>query len=210
MYWGGFYKFTRDLLGSFTLSLGFLFVGQGVLLAVFGGAPRVTPRLIGGDVSLMGGTVSEQRLLIFGVAVAVTLALNAFVRRTRLGNALRAVADDREAAMLQGIRYKQISCYGFGIGSVLAAIAGGLIAPLVSTTPTISDDYLVKAFIIIIVGGLGSIPGAILASFLIAAIESFGGYFFDLTSAAIVSNIIVIAFLLVRPQGFMGQAVKIT
>jgi branched-chain amino acid transport system permease protein len=164
---------------------------------------------VSGDLSLLGGVVNSQRLLIFGVAVLVTILLNLLVHRTRLGSALRAVADDHEAAMLQGIRFRRISCYGFAIGSVLAAVAGGLIAPLVSTTPTISDDYLVKAFIIIIVGGLGSIPGAILASFLIAAIESFGGYYFDLTSAAIVSNIIVIIFLLVRPQGFMGQAVKL-
>jgi branched-chain amino acid transport system permease protein len=209
LYWGGFYKFTRDLLGSFTLSLGFLFMGQGILLALFGGAPRVTPRLVSGDITVLGGVVNAQRLLIFGVAIGVTLALNAFVQRSRLGNALRAISDDYEAAMLQGIRYRRISCYGFALGSILAAVAGGLIAPLVSTTPTISDDYLVKAFIIIIVGGLGSIPGAILASFLIAAIESFGGYYFDLTSAAIVSNILVIIFLLLRPRGFMGQAVKI-
>jgi branched-chain amino acid transport system permease protein len=210
MYWGGFQKFTRDLLGSFTLSLGFLFVAQGVLLAFFGGAPRETPRLVSGDVSILGGMVSSQRLLILAVAIAVTVALNAFVRNSRLGHALRAIADDHEAAMLQGIRYRQVSCYGFAIGSVLAAIAGGLIAPLISTTPAVGDDYLVKAFIIIIVGGLGSIPGAILASFLVAAIESFGGYYFDLTIAAIASNVLVIAFLLLRPQGFMGQAVKIT
>jgi len=209
LYLTSFYRFTRDLLGSFTLSLGILFIGQGILLALFGGAPRSTPRLVSGDITVLGGVVNSQRLLIFIVAVAVTIGLNMLVQRSRIGNALRAVADDYEAAMLQGIRYRRISCYGFALGSVLAAVAGGLIAPLVSAAPAISDDYLVKAFIIVIVGGLGSIPGAILASFLIAAIESFGGYYFDLTSAAIVSNILVILFLLVRPRGFMGQAVKV-
>src|SRR5262249_13300888 len=113
LYWSGFQKFTRDLLGSFTLSLGFLFIGQGALLAVFGGAPRVTPRLLSGDVAIGSGVVSAQRLLIVFVAIAVTAGLQAFVRRSRIGHALRAVADDHEAAMLQGIRYRTISSIGF-------------------------------------------------------------------------------------------------
>jgi branched-chain amino acid transport system permease protein len=108
--------------------------------------------------------------------------------------------------MLQGIRYRRISFYGFMIGSALAAISGGLIAPLTAITPALGNDYLTKAFIIIIIGGLGSIPGAIVGGFLIAAIESVAGSLYDLSYATIAMFGLVIVFLLIRPQGILGHA----
>ena len=150
--------------------------------------------------------METQRLVICGLSLAFTVALYQFVQHSRLGKALRAVAEDREAAMLQGIRYRRTSFYGFMIGSGLAAVSGGLLAPLTPITPALGSDYLTKAFIIIIIGGLGSIPGAILGGFLIAAIESVAGYFFDLSYATIAMFALVIVFLLVRPEGMLGYA----
>jgi branched-chain amino acid transport system permease protein len=175
-------------------------------MAAVSGAPRVVPKLLTGQVSLAGGAMETQRLVICGVALAATFGLYQLVQHTKLGKALRAVAEDREAAMLQGIRYRRISFYGFMIGSALAAISGGLIAPLTAITPALGNDYLTKAFIIIIIGGLGSIPGAIVAGFLIAAIESVAGSFYDLSYATIAMFALVIVFLLIRPQGIMGHA----
>lgn len=206
LYFGAFERYLRDLIGSFILSVGLLLLLEGIYLWWFSGAPRVVPKLLTGQISLAGSNIETQRLAICGLALAFTYGLWHIVQNTKLGKALRAVAEDREAAMLQGIRYRRISFYGFMIGSSLAAISGGLIAPMVAITPTIGNDYLSKAFIIIIVGGLGSIPGAILGGFLIAGIESFVGYFLDLSYAAISMFVLVMAFLLVRPQGMLGYA----
>ena len=150
--------------------------------------------------------METQRLVICGLSLAFTVALYLFVQHSKLGKALRAVAEDREAAMLQGIRYRRTSFYGFMIGSGLAAVSGGLMAPLTPITPALGSDYLTKAFIIIIIGGLGSIPGAILGGFLIAAIESVAGYFLDLSYTTIAMFGLVIGFLLVRPEGLLGYA----
>lgn len=206
LYFVGFERYLRDLVGSFILSVGLLLFLEGVYLWLFGGAPRVVPKLLTGQVSFFGGAMESQRLVICAIALAATAGLYQLVAKTRLGKALRAVAEDREAAMLQGIRYRQISFYGFMIGSGLAAISGGLIAPLTAITPALGNDYLTKAFIIIIIGGLGSIPGAILGGFLIAAVESFAGYYLDLSYATIAMFVLVMVFLLVRPQGILGVA----
>lgn len=202
----GFERYLRDLDGSFILSVGLSLLLEGVFLWIFTGAPRVVPKLLEGDISFAGGAINLQRLVICFIALGITAALYAMVHHTKLGKALRAVAEDREAAMLQGIRYRRISFYGFMIGSLLAAVSGGLMAPLTPLTPSVGSDYLIKAFIIIIIGGLGSIPGAIVGGFLIAAIESLTGYFYDLSVAAIAMFVLVIIFLLVRPQGLLGHA----
>jgi branched-chain amino acid transport system permease protein len=206
LYFIGFERYLRDLIGSFILSVGLLLLLDGVYLWAFGGAPRVVPKLLTGQVSLAGGAMETQRLVICGLALAATIGLYHLVQHTKLGWALRAVAEDREAAMLQGIRYRRISFYGFMIGSALAAISGGLIAPLTAITPALGNDYLTKAFIIIIIGGLGSIPGAIVGGFLIAAIESVAGSLYDLSYATIAMFALVIVFLLIRPQGILGHA----
>jgi branched-chain amino acid transport system permease protein len=206
LYFVGFERYLRDLIGSFILSVGLLLLLDGVYLWAFGGAPRVVPKLLTGQVSFGGGAMEAQRLVICGLALAATIGLYLIVQHTKLGWALRAVAEDREAAMLQGIRYRQISFYGFMIGSALAAISGGLIAPLTAITPALGNDYLTKAFIIIIIGGLGSIPGAIVGGFLIAAIESVAGSLWDLSYATIAMFGLVIVFLLIRPQGILGHA----
>lgn len=206
MYWFGFQKFLGDLIGSFILSVGLLLLVQGVLLTVFTGAPRATVPLLEGRVRLLGAVVDLQRLVVCLVALAVTAGLYLFLQRSKLGWALRAVAEDHEAASLQGIAYKQVSLYGFLIGSLLAGLAGGLIAPLTAVTPSLGDDYLVKAFVIIILGGLGSVPGAILGGFAVAAVESVGGFYFDLSTASILMFALVMVVLLVRPQGLLGHA----
>ncbi len=110
--------------------------------------------------------------------------------------------------MLQGIRYKRLALYGFLIGSSLAAIAGGLIAPLQVVLPTMGGELIMKAFMIVIIGGLGSIPGAIVASFLIAALESFGSYFIDLPIVTIGVFVMVAVLLVIRPQGLLGHVVR--
>ena len=204
-YWIGFERYLRDLVGSFILSVGLILLLQGILVEIFTATPRPVEPILPGTVSILGGRITTQRLLVIGLAIAFTAILYLVLQKTKLGKALRAVAADREAAMLQGIRYRRISFYGWLIGVVMAGLAGALIAPLTVSQPAIGGDYLIKAFIIIIIGGLGSIPGAILGALLVAFIESVFGYYYDLTMATIVMFVLVMIFLLVRPQGLMGH-----
>lgn len=202
----GFERYLRDLIGSFIVSIGFVLLLEGLYLEIFGGAPRTIPPLFEGVANILGAAITWQRLLICFLALAITFGLWLLVTRTKLGLALRAVAEDQEAAQLQGMKYRRIALQGFMIGCALAAAAGAFMAPMAAITTFMGADFLIKAFIIIIIGGLGSIPGAIIGGFIIAAIESFGSYFFDSSTATIALFVLVIVGLLVRPQGIMGHA----
>ncbi|MBN3267930.1 branched-chain amino acid ABC transporter permease [Bordetella bronchiseptica] len=205
LYQFGFKRLERDMIGSFILSAGLVLFFEGLMLEIFGGAVRPVPALIDGNVDLLGLSVSKQRLVLFVFAVALTTLIIALLRSTKFGKALRAVAIDHEAAMLQGIAYRKIALYGFLIATGVAAIAGMLIAPVAAVTPTLGDSYLVKGFIAVVVGGMGSIVGAIFGSLLIALLESFIGFYFDPSAANLTIFVIVMLVLLIKPKGFFGN-----
>jgi branched-chain amino acid transport system permease protein len=206
LYQFAFRRYLRDLVAGFILSLGLVLLLQGAMVEVFGGLPQEMPTLIPGNTTVLGATMTNQRLLLCALSLSVTVLLYLMIHRTRLGLCLRAMAEDHEAAMLQGMPYQRIALYGFLIGLVLAALAGCLVAPLSVVVPTLGSEYLIKAFMIVIVGGLGSLPGAVVASFIIAFVESSVGFVWDLTTAAILMFVVVIILLLVRPQGLFGYA----
>lgn len=207
-YIGVMAKFVQDTIGALIVTLGLSMVMQSLFIWGFGNFPRRVPALVPGVTDLMGGRVSNDRLIIFGLAILLTVLLWQFLKHTKSGIALRAVADDREAAQLQGIDDRCIIMLGFVVGSILAALAGGLIAPTTVLSPTIGADYLTKAFIIIIIGGTGSVPGAIIGGFVVGAIESVAGFYLDSTAALILLFVGVSAILLVRPQGLLGNATR--
>lgn len=200
-----FRRFQRDMAGSFILSVGLVLLIEGINQDVFGGAVRAVPPLLDGNVSVLGTTVAAQRLLVCAVAVGLTAVLVWALSATRLGKAMRAISIDHEAAMLQGIPEKRIAMRGFVIATAIGAIAGALIAPISTVSPTFGDSYLVKGFIAVIIGGLGSIPGAILGSLFIAFLESFVGFYADPSSASLAIFVLVLLVLLVRPQGVLGH-----
>jgi branched-chain amino acid transport system permease protein len=200
-----FRRFQRDMTGSFVLSVGLSLLLQGLYIEIFSGASRKLPTLIEGNVRVFGGALTLQRLILCGIALLVAVLMYWAIAYTRLGKALRAVAEDHEAAMLQGVPYRRIALAGFLIGTMLAAIAGALLAPVAVVNPVIGSAYLIKGFIAVVIGGLGSIPGAIIGSVLIALIESVGGYYFDPSVATIAMFVMVMAVLLVRPAGIMGH-----
>lgn len=205
MYIFGFRRFRRDMVGSFILSIGLVLLLDGILLKVFGGAVRPVPEILPGTVVILGAAVTVQRFALCVAAIVITGLLYLALTRTKLGKALRAVSIDHEAAMLQGIPYNRMALAGFMIAAALAALAGALIAPVTIVSPVIGADYLIKGFIAVIVGGLGSVPGAILGGLFVAAIETFGAFYFDPSSASIAIFVLVIAVLLVRPKGLLGH-----
>ncbi|MBW3098180.1 branched-chain amino acid ABC transporter permease [Pseudohoeflea coraliihabitans] len=205
MYVFGFKYFQRDMVGSFILSIGLVLLLDGILLEIFGGAVRPVPEILPGNAEILGASVTIQRLFLCAMAILITAILYWALTKTKLGKALRAVSLDHEAAMLQGVPYNRMALAGFMIAAALAALAGALIAPISIVTPVIGADYLIKGFIAVIVGGLGSIPGAILGALFVAAIETFGGFYLDPTSATIAIFVLVIVVLLVRPKGLLGH-----
>lgn len=200
-----FKRFQRDMTGSFVISIGLSLLLQGIYLEVFGGVPNKLPSLVEGTVNILGAFVTIQRLIITGGALLVAALMWWTMVSSRLGKALRAVAEDHEAAMLQGIPFRRIAVSGFLIATLLAAIAAVLLSPVTVSSPIIGGDYLIKGFIAIVIGGLGSMAGAILGSVLIAVIESWGGYYFDPSWATIAMFVLTMVVLLIRPKGILGN-----
>jgi branched-chain amino acid transport system permease protein len=154
-------------------------------------------------------TLPWHRLFVILASIALMLALAFMLRRTMFGWALRAVAQDREVASLQGISIGKISVAAMMLSAGLAGAAGGLMAPIVRVSPFMGQPIIITAFIVIIMGGLGSIEGAILASVLYSTFYTVVSTYIDSTIAAIAGLCIMLAVLVFLPNGLMGRAEKV-
>lgn len=195
-----------DELNGMIATLGLAMIMQNVVLMVFGPDPQSMPPFAEGSVSLGLVTMPVSRLYVVVFSAIVLALLYGFLMKTRTGRALRAVVQDTEIAAAQGIRSHIVYPLGFALGVGLAAIAGALMAPIFSVSPFIGAGALFKAFIVVVLGGLGSIPGAALASLLLGVAESLGSTFFDGSTADMLIFALVIAVLVVRPTGLLGRA----
>ena len=148
--------------------------------------------------------IPYQRLFSLTVSVAALVVLWYFLTRTRLGWALRAVSQDREAAALQGISSVRISMIAIGVGAAMAGLAGALIAPLTNINPHMGHNVIITAFIVTIVGGIGSLPGAVIASVVYALFHTFVTTYISGTIATISGLLIMVLVLIVRPTGIIG------
>ena len=173
---------------------------------VFGVLDKNVPSVFPGLVRMGGISISVERLTIVPIVAAFVLALYFFIYRTRLGSAMRAIEQDREAAALQGVDVHQVNGLVFAVGFALAAIAGGLVAPIFVLNPVMGDFPLLKAFIIIILGGLGSLPGAILGGVILGLIDSVLTTALGFEIAFLTAFLLVILILLIRPTGLLGRA----
>jgi branched-chain amino acid transport system permease protein len=193
-------------LNAFIVSLGLLWVLQATAQLSFGVLDKSVPSAVAGIVRMGPLVVSRQRLLVIVTAAALIAGLYAFLKFTRTGQAMHAAAQDADAAALQGVNIELVSALGFAIGCALAGAAGALLAPVFAVSPTMGALPVVKAFIIIIVGGMGSLPGAVLGGLLLGAVEGVGTLFMSSAAVNILGFLMVIAILLVRPRGLFGGA----
>lgn len=178
---------------------------QALALIIFGPLDQSAPRPVSGVWRLGDVVISLDRLLVAACALAALLVFYLFLRFTRMGLAMRAVAQDEQIASMLGVRPHRIHSIAFGIGAMLAALAGGLMAPVYTITPYMGELPMLKAFVIVILGGLGSIPGAVLGGLVIGLTESVFATLINTIVASIVSFAIVVIIIAVRPQGFLGQ-----
>ena len=191
-------------LSGLIASIGFLLILQTLVVLGFGRRMGHVPPPTQEKLEIFGAVLTHQRLLVIVAAILLLFALWAFLKRTKFGWALRACAQDAEAAALQGISMNQTARIAMFIGAGLAGVAGALTAPLVSPSPYIGHSVIVTAFIIIIVGGIGSLEGAVIAAVLYAFVHTFVTTFFDGVIANIVGLALMLGVLVVRPTGLFG------
>jgi branched-chain amino acid transport system permease protein len=130
-----------------------------------------------------------------------------FINKTKIGAAMRAIEQDKEGAALQGVNVNVINALAFAVGFALAAASGALIAPIFKLDPMMGEQPLLKAFIIIILGGLGSIPGAILGGLILGSIDSILATAVGVEPAFLLSFVFIILLLFFRPNGLFGYEV---
>jgi branched-chain amino acid transport system permease protein len=201
-------------LGGLIMSVGALFILQVLALELGGGMGRAkhVSRAYPGVVELFGiegVTVGVQNLAVIAVAAALLGALWLFLRRTKMGWALRACAQDPEAAALQGISVNKYAMLAMVLGAALAGGAGGIMAPLAPVDPYIGGNVIVTAFIVIIVGGIGSLEGAVAAAVIYTFFDTFVTTYVDGTIAKILGLVLMLLVLVVRPTGLLGTAEKV-
>jgi branched-chain amino acid transport system permease protein len=187
------------------LSLGLSLVLANLVLAIFGPEfQRVPGKLAEGAIQIGDLVLELQRLVILGACLAIAAALMAFLRFTLTGLAIRAVGENPEAAQASGISVRRIHLLTFAIGSALAGAGGALITPATYAFPAMGLNYTLYAFSVVIIGGLGSVWGAVLAGFLLGIVESLSVIWLPSGYNAIVGPILMLAMLILRPQGLLG------
>lgn len=179
---------------------------QEVMLLIFKGRYLAAPTIMTGYLTILGVKVSYQHLLIFGVVMIVLLGVWALLSKTRLGIAIRAVAQDSEIANLMGINVSRILLITMAIASALAAIAGVVVAPTLVVEPYMWTHPLVMIMAIVVLGGLGSVKGSLVGAFIIGFVET--AVVFLLPSGAFLKGaialIVMVVILLIRPEGLFG------
>ncbi|MEJ2364622.1 MAG: branched-chain amino acid ABC transporter permease [Deltaproteobacteria bacterium] len=155
--------------------------------------------------SVAGIQVNYALFIAFLVAITVSLLLFAFVAWTYPGKAIRATVQDRTAAQLMGINIDKVFLLTFAIGSGLVGIAGALLAPSYAIFPTVGTNFVLAAFVVVVLGGMGSMTGALIGGLLIGLIETFSGFFIAPELKQAFYFIVFILVLVFRPAGLMGQ-----
>jgi urea transport system permease protein len=168
------------------------------------------PAWLSGSVSfasgpLAGVTIPTTRMAIIALTLAVLLALALLISRTRLGLLVRAVNQDRMMASATGIDVKRIDLAMFCLGTAIAGVAGVALALLGPVTPSVGQSYIIPAFLVVVLGGLGSLVGTTIAAFMLGLFSAIAQIFVDVSVAQMLLLVFVILFLQVRPQGVIAQ-----
>lgn len=159
-------------------------------------------------IEFMGLIMPAQRLLIIVGAIVLMLGLHFFLKRTTTGSSIVAMAQDREGAFLVGIDANKVSMITFAISGFLAAAAAALFVPISLVFPAMGHLVIMKAFVIIVLGGMGSIPGAIIGGMIIGFAESFGAFYVSTNYKDLIAFALLVVILSLRPQGLFTKGVR--
>ncbi|HYM90890.1 MAG TPA: branched-chain amino acid ABC transporter permease [bacterium] len=159
----------------------------------------LTGSIVVGEIAL-----SKSRLIAFAFAVALTALASWVIQRTKVGKAIRATSQSRDLAMFCGIDVARVRLYAFGIASALAAAGGSLVAVMVAIQPEMGQGYTFKSFLVIVLGGAGNYPGALLGGLLLGLVEQLSSLFLTTQVSEAVAYVLLVLVLLLRPQGLLG------
>lgn len=188
-------------------TFGVLMIFQNLVTALTRGENVSIDTVYGSTVIQLGTVnISLVRLIVLVAVTLIAVGLNIWLRRSLAGKAIRAVAQDRQAARLMGIDVERTFMLAFGIGAALAGLAGALLTPIYTLSPQIGGNFILAAFAVVVLGGLGSVTGAFIGGFIVGIVESFAGFYIDPVLKQAIWFLIFIIVLIVRPQGLLGQA----
>ena len=198
----------RDPLNTILVTFGISLILQNFALWEFGSTVRRVPTPVTQQFTLFYLEYPWYRILIAGLSAAIIGSFWAFLKYGKFGIWIRATAQDRVMAQAMGIPVPLVYTVVFAIGAAMAAASGVLFAPLVGVSHTMGLDWVLKAFIVVVVGGMGNLGGSIIAAIFISLLESYAAIWLDPSQAVILSFVVLILTLLFRPTGLLASATR--
>lgn len=202
----GLFRRTReDPFRGFIISLGLVYILQVSALLIFGLRDKSLPLALPGRIEMLGTFISIQRIVMIAVIASVIAGVWMFLERTKFGRAVRACTQDSEAAALQGINRNRMSIIVMGMAGGLAGLAGGMISQTFAVGPYFGTAMIMKAFIVVIVGGMGSVGGTLVASLLFGFLDSTLSSLVNPRITILVDVLVLLVILAFRPRGLFGR-----
>lgn len=187
-----------------TLALSLLIVN--LLLLGFGGLEKTIEPPLNGNIRLFGAVAPVSRVVAFAGAILLAVLLTVLLQRTRLGLTIRSVAANAQGAQLVGIDTRQVFALTFGLGTATVGAAGGMVLPFLALTPYTGEQFTILAFVIVVLGGLGSVRGAVVGGLIVGLVQTVSGLYLPGTGALLLVFAVFVLVLFLRPQGLFGSA----
>jgi branched-chain amino acid transport system permease protein len=201
------YRPVRDAphINAFIIALGLTMMIEGMNLLLFGADQVVIQTPYRGVFNVAGIAIAQLRVLVILTACVLIGIIALLISRTKTGKSIRAVAQNRQAAVLMGVNVSMVSLVVFAISSALGVSAGALIGALLAIAPGVGEGLAVKGFAVLILGGLGSIPGAIVGGLILGVSEAMAAGFISSAYKDVIAFLVMIVVLLFRPEGLLGK-----
>jgi branched-chain amino acid transport system permease protein len=195
------------ILTTFLLTFGLSLLIVNVALLVFHGDVKgITTQYSGSNFSIGSVTVAWTKLWTLVAALLITVLMQVWLTKSKTGRAIRAMSMDIDAAQLSGVRVSHLYAIVFGLGAGLAGAAGVLISLSYSLQPSMGDPFVISAFVVCVLGGLGTVQGALVGGLVFGIVESFGSQYIGTGLQAAVALVVLLIVLIVRPRGLLGKA----
>lgn len=192
--------------GQLLVTLGLSLLIINLLLLGFGGLEKTIEPPLDGNIRIFGAVAPVSRVVAFAGAILLAVLLTALLQRTRLGLTIRSVAANAQGAQLVGVDTRRVFAVTFGLGTATVGAAGGLVLPFLALTPSSGEQFTILAFVIVVLGGLGSVRGAIVGGLIVGLVQTVSGLYLPGTGALLLVFAVFVLVLFLRPQGLFGSA----
>lgn len=192
--------------GQLLVTLGLSLLIINLLLLGFGGLEKTIEPPLDGNIRLFGAVAPVSRVVAFAGAILLAVLLTVLIQRTRLGLTIRSVAANAQGAQLVGVDTRRVFAVTFGLGTATVGAAGGLVLPFLALTPSTGEQFTILAFVIVVLGGLGSVRGAIVGGLIVGLVQTVSGLYLPGTGALLLVFAVFVLVLFLRPQGLFGSA----